>query len=99
MHRMHLGTAVLDVYQRHVSLADHEHRHVRIEVAVDRPPHPRTAFDEAGSATDQIVEASGGLRRVEAERGWRAVREQLQLLARLRWHLYVGALRSDDHRR
>jgi hypothetical protein len=67
---MHLGTAVLDVDQRHVPLAYHEHRDVRVEVTVDRPPHTWTAFDKPGSTTDQIVESAAGLRRLEAERGW-----------------------------
>ena len=37
---------------------------------IDRSPHSRATFDEARSTTDQTVEASGGLRLVEAERGW-----------------------------
>ena len=90
---MDLGTAVLDVDRRHISLVYHEHRDVRIDVAVDRSPHPRAAFDKAGSTTDQIVEAAGGLCWVEVQRNRRAVREQVQLLAGLWRHRYVGTLR------
>src|SRR5688500_1978252 len=97
MHRMHLAIAVVDVHHRHVTVAYHIHRHIRREVAVDRPPHTWQSLDEAGSATDPVLEPAGGLRRVEAEWRWRTVAQQIQLFGRLWRHRRSGAWWSDDN--
>src|SRR5688572_22829712 len=98
VHGMHFAAVVLDVHQHHVTLAYHIHRDIWIKVAVDRPPHARSAFHKAGSAINQIVEPAAGLSWIKAQRGRRAVRQQVQLGVGVRWRRNVGALRSDDHR-
>jgi hypothetical protein len=59
VHRMHLPATVLNMHQGHIALAHHEHRDVRIDMAVDRPPHPRAAPNKSRPTPDQISRISG----------------------------------------
>src|SRR5215203_3678201 len=98
VHRMNLAAVVVDVDHNDIALAYHVHRKVRVQAAVDRPPHPRAALDEAGSAADPVVESAGGVSWVEVDGGWCAVRQQVELVGGLGRHRYIGARRPDDDR-
>ena len=49
VHRVHLAAGVGDVHAHDVAGGHGEHRHVREQVPVDRPPQPGAAVDEARS--------------------------------------------------
>ena len=50
----------LSIVEHHdVALVDHEHRDVGEQVAVDRPPEPGPAVEEAGPPPDPVVERAG----------------------------------------
>ena len=61
VHRVRLTAVVGDPDLDDVPLAHHEHRHVRVELAVDAPPQARLAVEEARSAADGVLELPVGL--------------------------------------
>lgn len=56
---------------------DHEHGHVRPQLAVDGPPEAGTAVVEARTAGDDVLEASVRRLRVDPRRRWRSVAQEV----------------------
>ena len=73
VHGMQLAAVVVDVHDHDVALTYHVHRHIGIQMPVDRPPQSWNAADESGATTNRVVEAPVCLRRVEGQRGWISV--------------------------
>ncbi len=81
---MHRRRVVHERELHEVTLLDHQHRHVGIDAAVERPLHPRVAVQESGLASDRQREAAvERARRVERRRGRRPVIEWVELRARV----------------
>ena len=96
VHRVHLAAVVVDVHPDHVALAHHVHRHVRVQVAVDRPPQPGPALHEPGTTADRVVERRSGRSGSKPRSERSSVRQQVQLPTRFRRRR--GIARAQDHR-
>jgi len=68
VHRVHVAAVVVDVHDRDVPLVDREHRHVGVEVSVDRPPQTGPTPDETRPLADGVLEVPAGSSRVETQR-------------------------------
>ena len=78
VHGVNLAAAVLDPHGGHLAPPDDVHRHVGIQVPVDRPPQPRPALDETGNPADHVVEPACRPGRIEPDRRLGSVVQQIQ---------------------
>src|SRR4029450_2254139 len=68
MHGMHLAAVIVDMHDHDVAITNHIHRHIGIEVPVDRPPQTGPAPYESWPPADRVVETPVRLGWGEAQR-------------------------------
>src|SRR5512133_1005700 len=95
VHGVHLSAVIVDVHDHDLALIDHVHRHMRIEMSIDRPPEPRHPTDEARSAANGVVETAVCRRWVKGQRGRTPVAEQVEGGRRLRRKCWIAGPQDD----
>src|SRR3954451_7072514 len=96
MHRMHLTAVIVDVHDHDVALPDHVHRHIGIEMPIDRPPQSRDAAHEARPTADRVVEMPGRFGGIEPQRGRASIAQQIKGGRQLRWCWRITATKNDS---
>ena len=76
MHRMDIAAVVLDRHRHDIALRNHEHRHVRKQMTVNRPPQARTAVQKSRTPVDYVLKFTIRMLRVKPDVGRRAVAER-----------------------